>query len=131
MTASDVFAEKRLIEIEAATLCRWLAIGHAALVDVREKWEFEQDRIPGSVNMPLSKFDPAGLPDLDGRRLVLVCAVGRRSAQAAGILLASGFDEVVHLRGGLLAWDEEDYATAPGAIGQAAEADMAAGLGCA
>ena len=92
MMNTATWSEKRLIEIDAATLCRWLASDMAVLVDVREEWEFSQDRIPGAINLPLSKFDIRKLPVEDGRRLVLVCAVGRRSAQAAGILLATGYD---------------------------------------
>ena len=111
MAETAVFAERRLIEIEAATLCRWLDMGRALLVDVREEDEFAEDRISGAVNLPLSSFDPARLPEIGGRRLVLVCAVGRRSAQAAGILMASGYTEVTHLRGGMLSWDDAEYRT--------------------
>lgn len=111
MAETGVFAKRRLIEIEAATLCRWLDMGRALLVDVREEDEFAEDRISGALNMPLSSFDPARLPETGGRRLVLVCGVGRRSAQAAGILMAAGHTEVTHLRGGMLAWDDAQYRT--------------------
>ena len=118
------WAERTLVEIDAVTLCRWLAADKAVLVDVREEWEFAQDRIPGAINLPLSKFDIRKLPAEDGRRLVLTCAVGRRSAQAAGILLATGHDTATHLRGGMLAWDDAGFETdssAPAAAGAAAE----------
>lgn len=111
MAETGVFGERRLIEIEAATLCRWLDMGRALLVDVREEDEFAEDRISGALNMPLSSFDPARLPETGGRRLVLVCGVGRRSAQAAGILMAAGHTEVTHLRGGMLAWDDAQFRT--------------------
>lgn len=114
MTETTAWTEKRLIEIDAATLCRWLSADMAVLVDVREEWEFLQDRIAGAVNIPLSKFDIRKLPVEDGRRLVLTCAVGRRSAQAAGILLATGHDSATHLRGGMLAWDDAGYGTIAG-----------------
>lgn len=114
MTNAATWSEKRLIEIDAATLCRWLAADMAVLVDVREEWEFAQDRIEGAINLPLSKFDIRKLPADDGRRLVLACAVGRRSAQAAGILLATGHDTATHLRGGMLAWDDAGFETVDG-----------------
>ncbi len=114
MSDTVTWTEKRLIEIDAVTLCRWLSSDMAVLVDVREEWEFAQDRIPGAINLPLSKFDIRKLPADDGRRLVLTCAVGRRSAQAAGIMLATGHDKVTHLRGGMLAWDDADYETISG-----------------
>ncbi len=114
MAQAATWTEKRLIEIDPAALCRWLAADKAVLVDVREDWEFAQDRIPGAVNLPLSTFDIRKLPLEDGRRLVLVCAVGRRSAQAAGILLATGHETATHLRGGLLAWDDAGFKTVSG-----------------
>jgi rhodanese-related sulfurtransferase len=126
MAETGVFAERRLIEIEAATLCRWLDMGRALLVDVREEDEFAEDRISGALNMPLSSFDPARLPETGGRRLVLVCAVGRRSAQAAGILMASGHTEVTHLRGGMLSWDDAEYRTVSKEAVPAAQASPAA-----
>lgn len=114
MTDTVTWTEKRLIEIDAPTLCRWLAADMAVLVDVREEWEFAQDRIPGATNLPLSKFDIRKLPHDDGRRIVLTCAVGRRSAQAAGIMLSTGYEKVTHLRGGMLAWEDADFATVSG-----------------
>lgn len=116
MSTATAWTEKRLIEIDAATLCRWLAADMAVLVDVREDAEFAEDRIPGAISMPLSGFDPAELPDTGGKRLVLTCAIGRRSAQAAGIMLASGYDQVIQLRGGMLAWDDGDFTTLSGPV---------------
>jgi rhodanese-related sulfurtransferase len=117
MTEATSWTEKSLIEIDAATLCRWLSTDMAVLVDVREEWEFVQDRIPGAINIPLSKFDIRKLPEDTGRRVVLTCAIGRRSAQAAGIMLATGFDKVTHLRGGMLAWEDADFKTESGEPG--------------
>lgn len=131
MTDTAAWTEKRFIEIDAPTLCRWLASEQAVLVDVREECEFAEDRIPGAVNVPLSKFDVRKLPARDGRRLVLACAIGRRSAQAAGILLGSGYDTVIHLRGGMLAWDDAGYDTSDAAPLPAAAATTGAVLNCA
>jgi rhodanese-related sulfurtransferase len=131
MTDTVTWTEKRLIEIDAPTLCRWLAADMAVLVDVREEWEFEQDRIPGAINVPLSKFDIRKLPQDDGRRIVLTCAVGRRSAQAAGIMLSTGYDKVTHLRGGMLAWEEADFATVSGEPEKEARRDELFALPCA
>ena len=125
MSDTVTWTEKRLIEIDAVTLCRWLSSDMAVLVDVREEWEFAQERIPGAINLPLSKFDIRKLPADDGRRLVLTCAVGRRSAQAAGIMLATGHDKVTHLRGGMLSWDDADFDTVSGeSVKDAAPAEL-------
>lgn len=55
-----------------------LADGSILLVDVREPHEFAAGRIPGSMSRPLSQFDPADLPNVPGKRLVLSCAAGVR-----------------------------------------------------
>ena len=131
MTDTAAWTEKRLIEIDATTLCRWLSSDMAVLVDVREEWEFAQDRIPGAINLPLSKFDIRKLPADDGRRLVLTCAVGRRSAQAAGIMLSTDYDKATHLRGGMLAWDDAEFETVSGESKNEIESGGVAVLPCA
>ena len=47
-----------------------LNAGTVAVVDVREPNEFEAGRIPGAINLPLSRFDYADLPK--GKPIVLV-----------------------------------------------------------
>lgn len=118
MADSAAWAEKSLVEIDAATLHRWLSAGMAVLVDVREPWEFADEHIPGAVNLPLSTFDAAGLPSGDGRRVVLTCAIGRRSAQAADMMLAAGHGEVAYLRDGMLSWQGAGFETVPGDSGK-------------
>jgi rhodanese-related sulfurtransferase len=81
----------------------WLDQGEILLVDVREVNEYAVERIHGALLYPLSTFDPAALP-LEGRRLVLHCAGGKRSAMAGQKLLDAGHPHVTHLAGGLGAW---------------------------
>ena len=52
--------------------------GEVTVVDVREPHEYAAGHIPGSVNLPLSRFDPRALPD--GKPVVLICQAGGRSA---------------------------------------------------
>lgn len=75
----------------------------AVLVDVREPGEFAGERLPGSVNVPLSVFatEASRLPK--GKPLVVLCRSGRRSEDAAKILASMGFPDVSMLDGGLLA----------------------------
>ena len=61
--------------------------------------------IDGSVNLPLGDL-PQRVEELDrGRRVVLLCRSGGRSTQAAQYLTAAGFDDVVNLEGGMLAYE--------------------------
>lgn len=101
----------RLVEVSAATLRDWIAAGEAILVDVREPAEFAEQRIPGSVSIPLTSFRPDMLPEVKDGRIVLICAIGRRSRKAAELLHAAGRTEVMHLDGGLTAWEASGLPT--------------------
>jgi rhodanese-related sulfurtransferase len=81
------------------------------LVDVREPGEFANERIAGAIAHPLSTFNPAAIKLQPDCQIILCCQSGRRSAQAAQKLFKSGFTEVTHLEGGLVAWKTAGYAT--------------------
>jgi rhodanese-related sulfurtransferase len=76
--------------------------GECHVVDVREPHEFAAGHIPNAVNLPLSTFDPAQLPDV--KPLVLVCQAGGRSARALQQAHAAGRTDVVHYAGGTGGW---------------------------
>jgi adenylyltransferase/sulfurtransferase len=79
------------------------------LVDVRESHERAIVTIPGSVHVPLARFEsgeaPGELPP--GRRVVLHCKSGGRSARALTLLRDAGREDAVHVAGGVLAWVRE------------------------
>ena len=74
------------------------------LVDVREPHEFAMGHIPGSILLPLSRFDPDELPDMPGKRIVLSCAAGIRSLQAMQMAQNAGRDVNTHYAGGFKDW---------------------------
>ena len=85
----------------------------ALLVDVREPEERVQTgAIQGAIHAPRGMLefyaDPTSAshrPEFDpGRRVILYCASGGRSALAAAALQALGYARVAHLDGGLKAW---------------------------
>jgi rhodanese-related sulfurtransferase len=78
--------------------------GRMMLVDVREPNETALERFPGAVLMPLSAFDPAAIPDPEGREVVFACRSGRRSVTASLAAQEQGFAYGCHLAGGILAW---------------------------
>ncbi len=94
----------RLLDVSPRILRTWIAADQAILVDVREPGENAGERIAGGLLRPLSRFDTTALPTEDGRIPVLYCGSGKRSTEAAGRLLRSGWEEVHHLKGGILAW---------------------------
>ena len=81
-----------------------LSDGSILLVDVREPHEFAAGHIPGSVSRPLSRFDPADIPDAPGKRIVLSCAAGVRSLRALEFAQSAGLDIDSHYVGGFKDW---------------------------
>jgi sulfur-carrier protein adenylyltransferase/sulfurtransferase len=77
------------------------------LVDVREQFEYEISRIPGSKLIPLGEL-PARLSELDSADdIVLQCKSGGRSAKALRILQEAGFRKLSNLEGGITAWSDD------------------------
>jgi rhodanese-related sulfurtransferase len=76
--------------------------GALALVDVREPDEFAAGHIPGAVNLPMSRFDAALLPN--DKPVALVCQTGRRSGIALAQARAAGRADVRHYAPGTKGW---------------------------
>jgi len=74
------------------------------LVDVREPHEFAMGHIPGSVSMPLSRFEPEALAVPVDKQLVFSCAAGIRSLRAIELAQAAGLDADAHYAGGFKDW---------------------------
>jgi rhodanese-related sulfurtransferase len=85
-------------------VARGLDQGRMVLVDVREPNETALERFPGAVLVPLSAFDPAAIPEPEGREVVFACRSGRRSVTASLAAQEQGFAYGAHLAGGILAW---------------------------
>lgn len=98
-----------ITHLSPAEVRQGLADGTILLVDVREPNEIQAERIPGAQNMPLSRFDPSGLPDPDGKRLVFSCRSGQRSQQAAAIAQKAGLPFEEHMKGGIIGWREAGF----------------------
>lgn len=78
------------------------------LLDVRTKEENEQERIPGSVLIPLDQIEKnaeAVLTDKNAE-IIVYCRSGSRSNTAARILGNMGYTNVRDL-GGILSWPYE------------------------
>ena len=76
------------------------------IIDVRETWENEESRIPGSQNIPLGTL-PDKLDDLEELRneeVIVHCKGGGRSASAKAFLTQQGFTNVRNLLGGMQAY---------------------------
>ncbi len=75
------------------------------LLDVREPHEHDLCRIEGSTLIPLGEL-PERAGELDkGKKLVVHCKMGGRSAKAVRLLLDKGYS-AVNVAGGINAWSE-------------------------
>ena len=88
--------------VEFAELADAVETGAWTVVDVREPHEFAVGHIPNSINLPLSSFDPAELPQ--GKPVVLSCQAGGRSRNALARARAAGRADVKHYPGGMNGW---------------------------
>ena len=59
------------VGIDRAELQRLLAVG-AQLVEVLPREEYEEQHLPGAVNVPLRRLDPSSVEKLDRNRPVVV-----------------------------------------------------------
>jgi rhodanese-related sulfurtransferase len=98
-------------DLTAEEVARGLADGRIVLVDVREPNETMVERIPGSVLVPLSSFEPDEIPNPGGLTVVFSCRSGNRSAKASLIAQAAGLPYDAHLAGGIIAWKAAGYPT--------------------
>ena len=79
------------------------------VLDVRSAEEFSQGHIAGSRNISLDRLsDAVRAGELDSStRYAVICARGRRSAQASVRLTrVFKFEKVVNIQGGMLEWQK-------------------------
>ncbi len=89
-----------------------LADPAVTLVDVRNSFEVRRGSFPGAINPGTERFGefPAfvaqALNPHEHRKIAMFCTGGIRCEKATALLLAQGFKEVLHLKGGILAYLE-------------------------
>ncbi len=80
------------------------------LLDVRERSEWDEAHIPGSIHEPY--HDIRGIPEgLDpGAPIAVICASGQRAAVGAALLQRLGARDVIHVvGGGVGTWQREGW----------------------
>lgn len=89
---------KRLGQVTPSTAREWLDKG-ALVVDVRSREEFQEQHLPGVINIPLGQLgDEIGrhAPD-KARPLLLHCRSGNRSGIGTSTLEKLGYQHVLNL----------------------------------
>ena len=109
-TYQDLLAEARtqVHEVEVAELAQRVGEPDAPIViDVRERSEWDEGHIPGSIHVPRghleSRVGGVARPD---QEIVLSCASGNRSLLAGRTLAEMGYTNVSSLAGGFTRWKQ-------------------------
>lgn len=84
---------------------RKLQAAGARVVDVRTTGEFTLGHLPGAENVPVEDVQAAAAGWDKQQAVVVYCATGARSLNAASLLSAAGFKKVYNLKAGVAGWD--------------------------
>ena len=77
---------------------------NAMIIDVRSGEEFASGYIDGAINIPVETISSINESVSKDTVIILYCASGMRSSQAAKTLVDLGYTNVYNLDGGLINW---------------------------
>ncbi|HEY6834734.1 MAG TPA: rhodanese-like domain-containing protein [Pseudolabrys sp.] len=109
--ADDMPRADEVTNLTPEQVAAGLTEGTILLVDVREPNETAAESYPDAVIVPLSQFDPAAIPDPEGKQVVFACRSGRRSVTASLAAQDQGYPYTAHLAGGIIAWKQAGLPT--------------------
>ena len=98
-------ARSRIVEIPPLDAAAAIKSG-AALLDVRERGEFQRGHIPGATHLSRGtiELEIEGLVTDASTAILVYCGAGNRSALAADNLQRMGYTNVKSIAGGFQAW---------------------------
>lgn len=113
LVAPAVAQEEALPEapnIAATELSARRSLGNAPVViDVRTSEEFAAGHIPGALNIPFDQVAER-ISEVDAPNgVALYCMVGPRARKGESALLGTGYTSVLHLEGGMAAWQAAGF----------------------
>ena len=97
-------------KIESNELTRLVNKENAILIDLRKKEDYENGHIMTALNYPHQEFDNQmhELNKFKDRPIILVCDMGRNSANIGDKLKNAEFQETFRLNGGMMTWTQEN-----------------------
>ena len=107
-------AKKKITEISPSEAAEKSKSGEAVIIDVREKDEWDEERIPDAIHMSRGTIEldiEEKVPDPNAV-VICHCGGGGRSALAAENLQKMGYKNVRSMAGGLKAWKAAGLPTA-------------------
>lgn len=103
-------------QMTARQLAELLRNEQATILDVRGRTEWEAGHLPGAMHIPLGYLTDRLDEIPRDRPVVIQCQSGARSAIAASVLRANGFENAVNLRDGLDGWRAAGYPVESGGV---------------
>ena len=107
-------ADHQVHDLTPEDVSKGMTEGRYLLVDVREPNEVAVEAYPDGVVVPLQTFDPAAIPDPQGKQVVFACRSGKRSVTASLAAQAVGLPHDKHLAGGMIGWKAAGQPTKAG-----------------
>ena len=97
-------------KIEPNELTSLINKENAVLVDLRPKEEYEAGYIMSALNYPHQEFENQmhELEKYKERPIILVCDMGRNSANIGEKLKKADFKNTFRLKGGMMTWTQEN-----------------------
>ena len=96
--------------ISVTQLCELQRNSKIDLIDVRMPTEFREVHAECARSLPLDSLDPkAIMANRNGtadQPLYVICRSGNRSSQACKKFIEAGFENVVNVEGGTMAWEK-------------------------
>jgi rhodanese-related sulfurtransferase len=111
----NLFADPSF-DLDPAEARRRQASGELEIVDIREQYEWDAGRVPGTRHIEIDRV-ASNAPAIDrARPVAFLCRGGVRAAMVAQAYRAIGFD-AYNVAGGLTAWHDQGLPMEPeGAI---------------
>lgn len=103
---SGLQQEIQQLEITAPELKARLDMEPVFILDVREDYEYDIVNIGGHL-IPLNQVADRQSEIPRDQQVVVMCKAGGRSQKAIDLLKKEGFDKLINLKGGILAWQKD------------------------
>ncbi|GLR64874.1 rhodanese-like domain-containing protein [Marinospirillum insulare] len=81
----------------------------AITLDIRDRKNFAQGHIAGSINIPTANLD-SRIQELDKhkeKKILVVCNTGSSTGIAIAKLQKAGFEQALRLKGGIMQWQSD------------------------
>lgn len=105
-------AKAQIKEVSIADVKKMIdARENVIILDVRDKQEFDEGRIPGAINISrgMLEFKVAMIIPDKNARIIVYCSLDLRGPLATKAMNDLGYKNAINLVGGLKAWKEAGY----------------------